>query len=49
MAQAAHGGGAVTVHRGVEEPCGCGDIGGDGLKVGLDDLSSLSNLNDSTP
>ena len=44
MAQAAQGGGAVTVHGGVPGPCGCGteDVvsghGGDGLVVGLGDL-----------
>ena len=47
MAQAAQGGGAVTVPGGVPEPCGCGteDMvsghGGDGLAVGLGDLRGL--------
>jgi len=27
VAQAAQGGGAVTVHGGVQEPCGCGTEG----------------------
>ena len=53
MAQAAQGGGAVTVPGGVPEPCGCGteDVGsghgGGGPVVGLYGLSDLSNLNDS--
>ena len=48
MAQAAQGGGAVTVPGGVPEPCGCGteDMvgghGGDRLAVGLGDLRGLS-------
>ena len=47
MAQAAQGGGAVTVPGGVPEPCGCGteDVvsghGGDVLTVGLGDLRGL--------
>ena len=47
MAQAAQGGGAVTVPGGVPEPCGCGteDVvsghGGGGLAVGLGDLAGL--------
>ena len=47
MAQAAQGGGAVTVPGGVEEPCGCGTEGrgqwawGGGLMVGLGDLRGL--------
>ena len=47
VAQAAQGGGGVTVSGGVEGMCGCGteDMvnghGGDGLAVGLDDLSGL--------
>ena len=48
VAQAAQGGGAVTVPGGVPEPCGCGteDMvgghGGDKLAVGLGDLRGLS-------
>ena len=44
VAQAAQGGGAVTVPGGVEESCGCGTEGCGqwvwwaGLMVGLDDL-----------
>ena len=47
MAQAAQGGGGVTVPGGVPEPCGCGteDVvsghGGDGLVVGPGDLKGL--------
>ena len=47
MAQAAQGGGAVTVPGGVQEPCGCGTEGRgqwvccDGLVVGLGDLRGL--------
>ena len=47
MAQAAQGGGAVTVPGGVAEPCGCGteDIvsghGGDGLVAGPGDISGI--------
>ena len=47
VAQAAQGGGGVTVPGGVPEPCGCGteDVvsghGGDGLTVGLDDVRGL--------
>ena len=47
MAQAAQGGGGVTVPGGVQEPCRCDTVGrgewydGDGLTVGLDDLSGL--------
>jgi len=43
----------VTVPGGVPEPCGCGTEGRgqcawcDGLLVGLGELSSLSNCNDS--
>ena len=50
MAQAAQGGGAVTVPGGVPEPCGCGteDVvtghGGDGLAVGPGDLKGLFQL-----
>ena len=40
MAQAAHGGGGVTIPGGVQEPCGCGH-GADGLVIGLDDLRDL--------
>jgi len=36
VAQAADGGGAVTVHRGVEEPCGCGNsVGERAVLVGM--------------
>ena len=54
VAQAAQGGGGVTVPGGVQEPCGCGTEdkvsghGGDGRAVGLDDLG-LSSLNGSIP
>jgi len=54
VAQAAQGGGAVTVPEGVPEPCGCGseDVvsghGGDGLVVGLQILDSFCNPYDST-
>ena len=47
MAQAAQGGGGVTVPGGVPEPCGCGteDVvsghGGDGLVVGPGDIRGL--------
>jgi len=47
VAQAAQGGGAVTIPGGVPEPCGCGteDVvsghGGDGLVVGPGDLRGL--------
>jgi len=47
VAQAAQGGGGVTVPGGVPEPCGCGteDMasghGGDGLIFGLDDSRGL--------
>ena len=47
MAQAAQGGGGVTVPGGVEEPCGCGTEGRGqwvwegGLMVGLGDLRGL--------
>ena len=47
MAQAAQGGGGVTVHGGVPEPCGCGTEdtvsghGGGGLAVAPGDLSGL--------
>jgi len=47
VAQAAQGGGGVTVPGGVPEPCGCGteDVvsghGGDGLAVGPGDLRDL--------
>ena len=47
MAQAAQGGGGVTVPGGVAEPCGCGteDVasghGGGGLIFGLDDSRGL--------
>ena len=56
MAQAAQGGGRVTivtVPGGVQELCRCGTEGRDqwarcdGLTIGLDDLSILSNHNDS--
>ena len=53
MAQAAQGGGGVTVPRGVQEKGGCGTerhgyrAQWDGLMVGLDVLSGLYNLNDS--
>jgi len=43
VAQAAQGGGGVTVLGGVQEPSGCSieEHGGDGLVVGLDDLRGL--------
>ena len=47
MAEAAQGGGGVTISGCVPEPCGCvtedmvSGHGGDGLMVGLDDLSGL--------
>ena len=47
MAQAAQGGGGVTVPGGVQEPCGCGTEGHgqwarcDGLLVGLNGLGRL--------
>ena len=47
VAQAAQGGGAVTVPGGVPEPCGCGteDVvsghGGDGLVAGPGDISGI--------
>ena len=47
VAQAAQGGGGVTVPGGVPEPCGCGteDVvsghGGGRLTVGLGDLGGL--------
>ena len=47
MAQAAQGGGGVTVPGGVPEPCGCGTEGHgqwawcDGLLVGPDGLRGL--------
>ena len=47
VAQAAQGGGEVTIPGGVPEPCGCGTegrgqwAGGDGLVVGLGDLRGL--------
>ena len=47
VAEAAQGGGGVTVPGGVPELCGCGteDMvsghGGDGLAVGLGDLEGL--------
>ena len=50
VAQAAQGGGAVTIPGGVPEPCGCGteDVvsghGGDGLAAGLGDLGGLFQL-----
>ena len=50
VAQAAQGGGGVTVPGGVPEPCECGTEymvsghGGDGLVVELDILSSLFQL-----
>jgi len=50
VAQAAQGGGGVTVPGGVPEPCGCGteDMasghGGDGLAAGLGDLGGLFQL-----
>ena len=53
MAQAAQGGGGVTVPGGVPEPCGCGTEGHgqwawcDGLLVGLGGLRGHSNINDS--
>ena len=48
MAQAAQGGGGVTIPGGVPELCGCGTEecgyghGGDGLRLGLDDHRALS-------
>ena len=54
VAQAAKGGGRVTMPVGVQEPCRCDTEGcgqwawwGGRLGVGLDDLRSLSNLNHS--
>ena len=53
LEQAAQGDGGITIPGGVPKPCGCGteDVvsghGGDGLVDGLEDLSGLSNLNDS--
>ena len=53
MAQAAQGGGGVTIPGGVQETRGCVTEGCDqwarcdGLTIGLDDLSILSNHNDS--
>jgi len=50
VAQAAQGGGGVTVPGGVPEPCGCGteDVvsghGGGGLVVGPGDLRGLFQL-----
>ena len=47
MAQAAQGGGGVTVPGGVEEPCGCGTEGcgqwawSGGLMVGIGSLKGL--------
>ena len=47
MAQAAQGGGGVTIPGGVPEPCGCGteDVvsghGGGGLAVGPADLRAI--------
>ena len=47
MAEAAQGGGGVTIPGGVQGKGGCGNEdmvsghGGDGLMVGLDDLSGL--------
>jgi len=47
VAQAAQGGGGVTIPGGVQEPCGGGTEGhgqwawGDGLLVGLGDLRGL--------
>ena len=48
VAQAAQGGGGVTIPGGVPELCGCGTEecgyghGGDGLRLGLDDHRALS-------
>ena len=53
VAQAAQGGGRVTIPGGVQETRGCVTEGRDqwarcdGLTIGLDDLSILSNHNDS--
>jgi len=53
LAQAAQGGGGVTIPGGVQEPCRCSTEGHgqwvwcDGLMVGLADLSDLSYLNNS--
>ena len=53
LEQAAQGDGGITIPGGVPELCGCGteDVvsghGGDGLVDGLEDLSGISNLNDS--
>ena len=49
LEQAAHGDGGDTPPGGVQEMwrCGTEGHGGDGLMVGLDDLSGLSNLYDS--
>ena len=50
MAQAAQGGGAVTVPGGVPEPCGCGTEGRGqwawwgGLVVTVDELRGLIQL-----
>lgn len=53
MEQAAHGGGGVTIPEGVQEKGRCGTEGHGlsghkhGWMVELDELSGLSNLNDS--
>ena len=53
MAQAAQGGGGVTVPGGVPEPCGCGteDVvsghGGMGWRLDQVILEAFSSLNDS--
>ena len=53
LEQAAQGGGRVTIPGGVQETRGCVTEGRDqwarcdGLTIGLDDLSILSNHNDS--
>jgi len=49
VAQAAHGGGGVTIPGGVQEPCVCGTEGLEGntggrQTAGLDDLSGLFQL-----